>query len=217
MQNSDLGEVIEQDVALCYLIRSNRAMIVIDVQVEFDEDLFIFVLVGGRECAGIKSVFGLQDASDTIHVRLSDTGDIVNRLRIGRACRLELLVVYEEPQFVFDNRSTEREAVGIFTEIADAEFDTFRFVAGQAVVSSKREDTAFKLVSTGLGDNVDVAADEVAVRNIVRSDVYVDGFNRIDRNRCPLCSRCVFGKAEVVILRDAVNGDAVETEVLPGH
>lgn len=60
LQDRDLGEVVEQDVAVRDLIGGDRAVMVVDVPGELQEDLLVLVDVAGGEPAGIETKTSLK-------------------------------------------------------------------------------------------------------------------------------------------------------------
>ena len=80
----------------------------------------------------------------------------VDGLCVGGASRLELLVIDEEEQRVPDYGPAEREAIVVFTEVADTQLFAVRLVAGHAVVCREVVGAAFEFVGARLGDDIDV-------------------------------------------------------------
>ena len=217
LQYGDFREVIEQDIALSELIRCDGTMIIVDIPIKFQQDFLVLIIVTGGKGARIKAVFGLENAYRPIHLRLIHTRNVIDCLRVRGHCGLELLVIGEEEQLVLDDRATERKTICIFLEIANAQAHAIRFVASKTVVRRKVVSTAVELVGSRLGYDVDIAADKVSIGHVKRSDIDVDFLNRIDGNRRTLPRGSVLGQSEIVILRHAVNGHTVETEVLTSH
>ena len=57
-------------------------MVVIDIPIEFDQGLLVFIGIDSAKRPGIKPVFGLENVDDVIDIGLCYAGNVLNRLRV---------------------------------------------------------------------------------------------------------------------------------------
>ena len=82
---------------------------------------------------------------------------------ISRHHSFKFLVAGEKEKFVFYDWAAECETVSILLEAIQAEPYTIGFVARKTFIGPVIVRTAMEFVGTGLGNDIDVAADEISV------------------------------------------------------
>ena len=208
-------------VAVIVQVDEVGAVLVVDLPVEADKQLVVFVRVGGRRHTRVVVVDVARDVEDFVVFSLRETSDFVDRTGTFDATREgvgtgQVLIVHEEEETVFDDRATDVEAVALFVEFRSIDAHAFEAVALQAVGGVVVEGTAVDLVTTGLGHRVDVTGRETAIVDIKRSQFDGDLREGVEREGLALGRETVRVQAETVIDADTVEGQRVEARVGAG-
>ena len=169
-----------------------------------------------------------QEIAQVNHVAVLYAGDLVASLGIGRVgCEpglrwfrtAYLFVVGKKEQFVFDQWTTNAEAVDVLFEF------TYGYVSavygcaveGVAVVAPERVHRTFKFVVATAGNSVDACTHKVGLAHVVRSRVHLYFLDGVERNGSRVGTAtcgCFGSETETVVELRTVNRKVVQTAVL---
>ena len=225
-----VGRVADRDaVALGQLVVEHHPLVVGDVEVDLGQPLLVFfeedkVVERGVVHVVREAVQGVEGGLESGDVGRGGVAGGDRTIERGRAVgqrvgRLGLFVGHEEEQTVADDRTAEGRAPGLGLErvgVREAAEPVQLTCGGHALVGEFIEQRTPERVRARLGHGVQVAARELVVLDAVGRDVHFEGFKRVDRDRRTLRGVARGVEAEVVVLRDAVDGQAVKLRVRAG-
>ena len=207
------------------VVAEAQAMAVRDVPVDAGQNLGV-LLVSRKTCvrACVVAVLVLQMVVHLLHIRLQRTGHhtfclftVLTRAILYNLSRsLLLFVVYEEEQFVLDDRTAQREAVGSLGLVGTcSQVLAVDAVTAHVLVAVIGIGSTSERVRTTLGNGVDAAAYEVRLAHVEGSHHYLHLFDGIHGDGVAAAGK-VGAKSEVIVEVGTVDSEVRGTSVTAG-
>ena len=194
-------------------------MLIVDVPVQSQEEAFALERQILDDEARVAVVLVAQNIGNLV-----DRGDVdwvlgrVGESRVDRTGVLNVLVIHffvsqGEEQLVLDDRAADIEAEVLVFERIRNDRAAFDLVTGHAVVVVKIKDRSVELVRSGLRNDVDGTARELAVLHVKRCKLDCRRSDRVvgDRKRLPTTRARACVQTESVARDRAIDRDRVVT------
>ena len=203
--------------AVIVVIGEGGAVLVGDVPVQLDQQLFVLIRLGSRDATRIEAVNVPGNVQDLVVLGLREALHLgttaAGRRTVEEVHAFQFFIGGEEIQTVLDDRSAQVHTPAGFLELAQIDRAAFQIGTGQLVVAVVVEETTRQAVAARLGHGVDVTGGEVAVFDVERGQFHghlLDGVVGEGHTLGRIARRV---QAEIVVQADAVDGQAVEARV----
>ncbi len=137
---------------------------------------------------------------------------------VGNGRSLSNLTVYEEEQFILEDRTAERHTVNSLpvSGTCAGNLLLLNSVTTHILVLVIDVSRTLESVSTRLSDSVDTTTDEVSLADIIRRNNDLQLLDSIDRNRVA-ATREVIAQTEVVVEIGTIDREVGSTSVRTGE